>query len=365
MPLIKSILNLFQPSTSSELQSSGLLTFTDSRDGKVYKTVKICNQVWMAENLNYAAPGSKCYENSDDNGIKYGRLYNWEAAMNACPAGWHLPSDAEWTTLENFVGGRDMAGKKLKSTSDWINNGNGTDEYGFSALPGGYGNNGEFNTLGYAGGWWCATDINAINAWSRAMVSRNDVVNIVNRDPCVKSTLFSVRCVQDTILSTFTDSRDGKIYKTVKIGNQVWMAENLNYVTPKSIDNGAKYGRLYYWEEAMSACPAGWHLPTKEEWSILVTYAGGASTAGKKLKSTSGWAYLNDGSSGNGTDDYGFSALPGGTGGELIGLCGGWWSATENDASKAWYLSMGCNGEFADGTNFFKNAGFSVRCVQD
>ncbi|MGM9985270.1 MAG: fibrobacter succinogenes major paralogous domain-containing protein, partial [Fibrobacter intestinalis] len=91
----------------------------DPRDGKTYRTVEIGKQVWMAENLNYEMDGSYCYDNEATNCQKYGRLYTWAAAMQACPEGWHLPSEAEWETLITAVGGEDVAGLKLKSTSGW------------------------------------------------------------------------------------------------------------------------------------------------------------------------------------------------------------------------------------------------------
>jgi len=125
-----------KPSSSSSVVTSG--TFKDDRDSKTYKYVVIGTKTWMADNLNYATEGSLCYDATEANCTTYGRLYAWSTAKTACPSGWHLPDDAEWTTLINFVG--TAAGKKLKSISGWNSNGNGTDDYGFSALPGGYRN---------------------------------------------------------------------------------------------------------------------------------------------------------------------------------------------------------------------------------
>ncbi len=172
--------------------------FTDTRDDKKYKTVKIGEQTWMAENLNYDAKGSKCYEKKPANCSKYGRLYNWETALKACPSGWHLPSDAEWTILEKVVGSD--AGKKLKSKSGWNDDsqrksGNGTDEYGFSALPGGFfaGIIGSFNHVGINGSWWSATEA-SIGAHLRGI---DNYSSIVRRYQNIKSNSFSVRCVRD------------------------------------------------------------------------------------------------------------------------------------------------------------------------
>jgi len=122
--------------------------FVTDKDGQDYKTVKIGKQTWMAENLNYKVSGSLCFDNEDDNCELYGRLYNWEAAMSACPSGWHLPDTTEWKTLVTYVGAN--PGTKLKSINGWDdyygeddeddyndNPANGTDRYGFAALPGG------------------------------------------------------------------------------------------------------------------------------------------------------------------------------------------------------------------------------------
>jgi len=171
-------------------------SFTDSRDGKSYKTVKLGNQTWMAENLDYNANGSKCYKNQESNCQKYGRLYNWGTAKSACPSGWHLPSKDEWQALVNLaeISG-DGAGNVLKSFSDWNDGGNGDDAVGFSALPGGYGSSGgSFNNVGYGGYWWGSSESNAFNAYYRFMVYYNEDAY---KDYEVKSYLFSVRCVQE------------------------------------------------------------------------------------------------------------------------------------------------------------------------
>jgi len=190
-------------------------TFVDVRDQTSYKWVKIGTQTWMAENLNYDVPGvttDVCYNNAPDSCAKYGRLYNWATVMNGassstlspsgvqgvCPEGWHVPSDAEWTTLENFVG--TTAGTKLKSTSGWSHrsggiSGNGTDDFGFSALPGGSRwSNSDFNDAGYDGYWWSATEYDATNARSRFISFYEDVVE---RYSYFKTILFSLRCVRD------------------------------------------------------------------------------------------------------------------------------------------------------------------------
>ncbi len=135
---------------SSKAQNSGV--FTDKRDGQKYKWVKIGNQIWMAENLNYnSGRGSGKY------GLIYGRIYDWETAKKVCPSGWHLPSDNEWKQLEETLGmpvselnkeasfdrETGQVGLKLKSKSGWRlgmgkRNGNGIDLVGFNALPGGH-----------------------------------------------------------------------------------------------------------------------------------------------------------------------------------------------------------------------------------
>jgi uncharacterized protein (TIGR02145 family) len=177
-------------------------TYTDKRDGKVYKIVKIGRQYWFAENLNYDTAGSVCYDNKAENCDKYGRLYNWETALKACPAGYHLPFKKEWIALENYAGGEKTADTKLKSTSGGDKNGNGTDDFGFAAFPGGYGNDsGNFGNAGYYGFWWSATEYDANLDWDDADLVWNRCIGYDFE--CLrwyydgKTSLFSVRCVVD------------------------------------------------------------------------------------------------------------------------------------------------------------------------
>jgi uncharacterized protein (TIGR02145 family) len=168
--------------------------FTDSRDGQKYRAVKIGGKSWMAQNLNHKTGNSWCYEGNDANCKQYGRLYDWNTAKSVCHAGWHLPSKAEWDALENAAGGN-VADKKLKSTSGWNNNGSGTDEFGFSALPGGCRDtDGSFNSAGNDGYWWTATEDGSGDAYGRDMYYNGDYVYEGRRD---KDYGFSVRCVRD------------------------------------------------------------------------------------------------------------------------------------------------------------------------
>jgi len=169
--------------------------FTDSRDGQTYRTVKIGKQIWMAQNLNYEIDSSWCYENNADSCNKYGRLYSRYAANMACPAGYHLSSRKEWMDLTAAVGGKRSAGKKLKARCGWNEFGNGTDGYGFSALPGGNGTPGTFYNAGNKGEWWTVTEIGYNIALCRTMYYNNDLVDedIVN----IRREAHSVRCVAD------------------------------------------------------------------------------------------------------------------------------------------------------------------------
>ena len=483
-------------------------SMTDPRDGQIYKTVKIGDHVWMAENLNYAdsvkTPSllkrSWCYNNKAENCAVAGRLYTWLAAIDSlklatdadnpqdcdllksctlpdtvqgiCPPGWHLPAYTEWLTLFTEVGGESSAGKLLKSQKGWYERGDGTDAYGFSALPAGlrYGG-GAFGYGGYYAYFWSATEstfsINhslSFDAYYMYLFGSSEEARMYSLG---KDRAFSIRCLKDGTSSgnpkvkssssskdetkssssnqssssnedneidgdwcwdmpkeaylnpeiaydSMTDPRDGQIYKTVKIGNQVWMAENLNYAdsvkTPSLLkhswcyknktENCAVAGRLYTWAAAIDSvkfatdadnpqdcgygktctlpakvqgiCPDGWHLPTKTEWETLFIEAGGKSTAEKNLKSQNGWDISN------GTDAFGFSAIPAGLGRTWIpegfyffykGDYAFFWSATESieyiGNIRAYSMELDYDYELENLDGSDKAFAYSVRCLKD
>ncbi|NLN96270.1 MAG: hypothetical protein GX128_08900 [Bacteroidales bacterium] len=199
----------------------GMPTFTDPRDGQTYNTVQIGDQCWMKGNLNYNADNSYCYGYDPLNCAAYGRLYTWNAALTVCPVGWHLPSDNEWSQLVYYVvlqgypnsSTTNGAGNALKScrqvnsplggdcaTSEhprWNSHitYHGFDEFGFSALPGGYRNsNGSFSNIGNDGHWWSSNENSSTTAWDRNMYCNNGYVYRSNHG---KADGYSVRCLRD------------------------------------------------------------------------------------------------------------------------------------------------------------------------
>jgi uncharacterized protein (TIGR02145 family) len=210
------------PYNPAEMKCSiyGILSFyfIDERDSKTYKALIVGNQTWMAENLNYATEGSKCYANDPANCNEYGRLYDWGMAKKVCPDGWHLPDREDWNELIFAVGNEKTTGTILKTKSGWNENGSsGTDELGFAALPCGLYSDGDFfsiNDIGllsylkdfYSNGdffgfddygfWWSATEFE--NDKSKAYL-RTIAYDKASFDMALgnKTNLLSVRCVKD------------------------------------------------------------------------------------------------------------------------------------------------------------------------
>jgi len=211
-----------------------VLTFSCSGGGddgpvETYEIIGIGDQIWVAENLNSDIPNNDtdvCYEDDPDNCTKYGRLYNWATAMalppkcnstlstsdadctiktphkGICFTGWHIPSDADWDELLRYVDSKNggngagtpyesnTAGRYLKASDDW----DGTDKYSFAALPGGYGNSGDYENIDNGGYWWSSSANDAAYAHFWEMGSKSTIVSWHNND---KNRLHSVRCVKD------------------------------------------------------------------------------------------------------------------------------------------------------------------------
>ena len=223
------------------LDDSGI--FTDIRDNYEYKWIRIGEQIWMAENLAYLPklnphtmedPDAVCpnldktephfhvYDytgtNVDDakstmNYKTYGVLYNWFGAQEACPDGWHIPTDEEWEQLAEFISGQKgpyqkvnqamtgegrywlEVGKHLKATYGWESQGNGTDDYGFEALPAGFSAVGDrYDAIGFFTRWWSATEFSSTDVWVRGVSYGTRTLTNYNDH---KIYLYSVRCIKD------------------------------------------------------------------------------------------------------------------------------------------------------------------------
>ena len=332
----------------------------DSRDGQVYKTVVIGEQTWMAENLRFIYQNdtalSSCPYNDSEVCKTVGRQYAWVAAMDSaavysdgakecgtykrcilphiilgiCPEGWRIPRRDDWLILEQYVGGPLVAGQHLKGVHGWLYDGNGYDLYGFNAIT--------YPDSMDAVYWSSSTDGYALGtAISDGFVYQNmefihygsgrdlkhfvRCIKMTSADTDYTSMYIKDESLYDSVKQTLTDYRDNEVYKTVKIGDQVWMAENLKFkydwgrahseCVGKRSDLCEKYGRHYSWvavmdsigifsddakgcgtkecekaERVRGACPAGWHVPSFSEWNVLIDVAGGSDIAGKNLRST-------------------------------------------------------------------------------
>ena len=209
--------NEFGISYSNQIEFSTL-----NKEDSLLESVKIGTQIWTTKNLDVSTyrngdtirhastqqewqdaaskgEGAWCYYNHDPkNGEVYGKLYNWHSVKNSrnlAPSGYHIPSDLEWTLLTEYLGGEEIAGFKMKSTSGWYDNGNGDNSSGFNGLPGGHcHNDGNFGTISVYGNWWSSSEANQGNAWYRDLYG-NDTK--VYRNYNYKNFGFSVRCLRD------------------------------------------------------------------------------------------------------------------------------------------------------------------------
>lgn len=393
----------------------------DERDGQIYKTVVIGDQTWMAENLNFkdSIKASKCRTDDDDSCSKYARFYlGLDIFQNIggrqfCPDGWRLPSEEDAAILLGATGG--TKSNALRSTTGWFVSslpnlgGNGTDAYGFNAEPLGFLNDsGRVLDDQLGASFWLSTNrweqVNGeeeISLWASASRIENDYYGY-------SYYYQSVRCVKDDSTDvmlldvynfdpgplktpgefmnekinygTFEDIRDQKTYKTVVIGDQTWMAENLNFETDSSVcyrgvaDSCLKYGRLYSWGDAMIAtCPSGWRLPSKDDWDALLSkistdsYSKGSTyyykNAASVLMGPNTWNYATCG----GTNAFGFTAMPSPASSETgesteTGYDAYFWSYTED--KRALLLKSTCSADVIMMV-YPENALHPVRCIKD
>lgn len=290
-----------------------------------------------------------------------------------CPEGWHLPDTTEWNALLKYIGGETSSAKKLKAASSWTTGYAGTDDYGFSALPtGNCPSSSECTDITKSTDIWSSTDYSTIGAYYRYTFVDARYPNNMILDYQNKSTARPIRCIEgDSLVSIvpkssssvvpssssvakssssvvvkgkydcsvyncvtteylnqdmlatgkygeLLDTRDEQVYRTIEIGTQTWMAQNLNYASSgsscanKLSENCEKYGRVYSSSVATSVCFSGWHIPSTSDWSTLYNYIYedqilSKNVVGKYLKSSYLW-----GTTGAGNDFYGFSAVPGG-----------------------------------------------------
>jgi uncharacterized protein (TIGR02145 family) len=375
-------------------------------------------------------PGSFCYEDKEENCEKYGRLYTWTAAMKIderfvdveakevvskqrprglCPNGWHVPTALDFYRLNIYLKDIDDAvgvGTNLRTYEGWDESELallGENGFGFSALASGERDSaGVYSRLGQFAGFWTGTESDSMRAVAWTLPYDDDDFVM---DTSLKGKAFAVRCLlnppdDDEIYDSTSiyDKRDDNRYKTVAVGDDMWMAENLRFAAPGSFCYDDKdircrnYGRLYPWhvamrlpedfiensmdstiqgavlEEHQGVCPEGWHIPKRDEWIRLGQFAVKKRKGlGAALKSREGWA--QGGSPANNAS--GFNALPAGSryssDGEFaeLGTSAYFWAADGGGGMGAsyWYL-VNSKDDFTTEEDFERTA-FSLRCVKN
>ena len=385
--------------------------FTDKRDGNKYAVVLVGGKYWMAENLRYAdssaTPNLKgnmwCLKNSKDSCSKYGPLYSWTAALDIdtkyvsetvpqmnfsiqqgiCPIGWRIPTSSEWLELRNAFAAYSPivdVGAGMKSVKGWVKDSLSSvaaNRFGFNGMPAGRRNseNGEFMSSGKYAFFWASNekDLGTSDGWT--LRYDNDRLD---QGFFYKDHGMSIRCVRDayevqvegSLDSSYMDEipfdykkveYEGKSYKTIRIGSQNWMAENMNRKTDNSwcynddSKECEKYGRLYSFEAAKTVCPKGWKLPTPEDFETLVK----SVNFGHSLMSREGWTEKG----GKGWNLWGFNAKP--SGGRESGdffdsmLSAYFWMT---DQQVFWLRYYNDDVEFLPKDD---KTAFSVRCIEE
>lgn len=359
--------SLLEPCRTATEDNCTYGTLEDARDGQVYKTVKIGDQVWMAENLNFATEGSFCIKanNCKGNGRLYERKVMFDTVpacmtraecdailpvQGVCPDGWHVSTVSDWERLFAAIG-RKIAPTLLAKDGAWSHaKRNYRDAFGFSLEPTpaqeGDGMEKNFSYVPYPDdmGNDSYSDVYSLSpdglsiygsAFSFYVVLGVGVRCVQNEEGTVGTVSHMTPIVEKKNLSDFlnpnipygefVDERDGQTYKTVVIGKQTWMAQNLNFNTGDTLSmcyDGSeefcdKFGRLYYKDVAMHAdiCPTGWHVPSPEEMKVLLdaTCLDSATFTYnyEPLMAVDAWSFHTyPGNKSRVKDEYGFSMMP-------------------------------------------------------
>ena len=409
------------------------------------QTVTIGSQKWMTKNLDVTTfrngdPIIEAKSNEEwkiagenqqaawcyfENDPKNGKLYNWYAVNDTRglgPEGWIIPTDDDWTYLVEFLGGENIAGKKLKSKDAWKKcevidvdedgfaipsgkflSGNGTDEVGFSCKPSGERwSSGEFQNKEFSFFW-------TSNEYKEAK-------NVISYDDGLNALFIQLSCLSDQVYRNSWRKSSGHMVrlmmnlpskqdekseslKEINISGQIWANRNLNssqfqngdaIIEAKTseewiqlnnngipawcyydfnVAKGRRLGKLYNWyaiTDPRNIAPNGWHVPNNEEWDLLINNLGGAVIAKKKIKNSFGWEDED------GTNESGFIGLPSGQidrNGDFgfLGQLGLWWSKSEKDNEFGYHIVLGSNynDEGVELNIVTKDYGFSIRCIKD
>lgn len=372
----------------------------------------------MAENLRFHSMSSMEGTYIDTENDSYGCLYSYLSALYSCPNGWHLPQDKEWMQMEfnagleidqlMNLGYRDSGnvGLALKSGNLWKNDGNGTGNESFNVTPAGYAWENNKLTESATGAYFWTSSKTLSGVLIRHF--RYNSQGIV-RGRVSKNLRLSVRCIKDgsnieseAFYGTLKDPRDGQNYRTIEIGKQTWMADNLNYDSgevcwkydqPLLADRA--YGRFYNWANAMNIdqkfnfisfkneeknfqgiCPDGWHLPSDNDWKDLEKYIAfdldidnsmvADNWIGSALKAKYDWKNQKQN-----CGQSGFCVLPVGSASSkgitnYYGLSATFWTSTETTAKGAWNRSLfHYNESITRVSGKSKTRGYSIRCLKN
>lgn len=263
--------------------------YTDPRDGQTYRTANIGHTKWLAQNMNLATETSLCYRNDSAACKAQGRLYTWHDAQVVCPEGWHIPNRQEYYDLMVMAHSYDRFRYDLT-------------HIGFSPTPSGYAYEKDFKEVNRAAYLWTSVDTLFNEDKDVGGHFCLEIYNRLNGKNCYNTFGWddknnmktAVRCVNDTIqyfgytgeYGKLVDERDGNEYRTVVVGNQTWIADDLRFEADPNL-NG-RYEKEQF-QGCDTLCPAGWHVPSQHEWEILINYVNSVDEFPEAVKAVDVW----------------------------------------------------------------------------